>query len=69
MPKTNVGQSNIHQGLQLTCYHRYGVKKLACVFNGHVQNFINRLAFVAHFQCFSVIAFTFTHITRHIHIG
>ena len=43
-------------------------KKFTGFFDGHLQYFINALAFVLHFQGFTVVAFAFTDITGHIDI-
>ena len=68
LPQTNVGQTDVHQGLQLTRQRRDGVKELARLFDGHVQHFVDGLAFVLNFQRFAVIAFTFALVARDVDV-
>ena len=68
LAQTNVGQTDIHQGLELTRQRRNGIKELTCFFNGHIQHFVDGLAFVLNFQRFAVIALAFALVARHVDI-
>lgn len=43
-------------------------EKFQCLFNRHIQHVIDRLSFIAHFECLAVIAPATADFTRHIHI-
>src|SRR5699024_586199 len=47
-------------------WHR--IKELTRLFDGHIQHFVDGFAFVLNFQRFTVIAFTFALIARHVDI-
>ena len=68
-PQANVGQTDIHQGLQSSRQHWDRIEELACVLDRHLQYFVDALALVFDLQCFAVVALALAHIARHVDIG
>ncbi|CVG16775.1 Uncharacterised protein [Serratia marcescens] len=68
LAEADVGQPDIHQGLQLARQRRHRVEELARFFDGHLQHFVDALALVLHFQRFAVIALALALIARHVDV-
>ncbi|CNV10436.1 Uncharacterised protein [Salmonella enterica subsp. enterica serovar Bovismorbificans] len=68
LTKTDIGQPHVHQRLQLTRQRRNRIKELTRFFNGHIQYFVDGLAFVLNLQRFPVIALAFALVARHVNI-
>ena len=59
---------DIHECLQLACKCGNGIKKFACVFDCHVEDFMNIFSLVTYLQSFAVVTFAMTHIARPIDV-
>lgn len=68
LAKADIGQADVHQGLQLTRQRRYGIKEFTRLFDGHIQHFVDGLTLVLNLQRFTVIAFAFALVARHVDI-
>ena len=68
LPQPDVGKSHIIQRLHLSPYAWHMGKELQRLLYRHVENIIDRLAFVFYFESLSVIAFSSAHFTGHVHI-
>ena len=69
LAETDVGQSDIHQGLQLSRQHGHRVEELARFLYGHIQNFLDVPALVAHVECFPVVALAPADIAGDVDVG
>ena len=68
LSQCQITQAHILQCFQLMNDRRNMFKKLHRLVNGHIQHIINRLSFIAYFQCFAVISFSLTVFAKHIHV-
>ena len=68
LSQTDIRKPDIIQGLHLSADTWYIFKEMHCFFYGHVQNIIDILSFVFHFQCLSVVTSSLTYFTWNIDI-
>src|SRR5471030_1003048 len=68
LTETDVGQADVHQGLQLARQRRNGIEEITGLFNRHFQHFVNTLALVFNLQRFAVVAFATALIAGYVNV-
>ncbi len=68
LAEADIGETHIHQGLQLARHCRYRVEELAGIFHRHLEDFVDVLALVLHLQRLAVVALALADVARHVDV-
>src|SRR5699024_10738690 len=68
LPQTDIRQPHIIERFHLPADAGNMSEKFKCFFHSHVQHIIDRLSFILHFQCLSIISFSPAYFTWNIHV-
>ena len=68
LPQLDIAQAHVIEGPDLTADGGQVLKEIHCLLHGHVEDIVNVLIFIAHFQGLPVVALAVAHLAGNVHI-